>query len=251
MVIPTSLQDYRALSVSDRNKINKADLKKLIDSHLALIENDPNEISNVIHNTINAAIDKKFEQLHKEIRLDYDKLERENNTLRNAILEQQKFLDRVHTDINRHNIFITGVPCSLQMDSGEIVSDPTIITHAVLKVTSPDIIDSQYKIAKSFDPKEGQNTHSVKVTVLKDGVKPTIMKNKFKFKDLGQTHALRKVFIKNETSPITRKENDRIYTKMKKLKDENCDKEYKIVKGKLYDGENVIDEFNINNSLFR
>ena len=73
-----------------------------------------------------------------------------------------------------------------------------------------------------------------------------------KLNDLGTGNTLRKVFIKNETTPLVRKENDRIYTKLRKLREDNPGEteKFKIVKGKLMDGNTVLDEFNINNSIF-
>ena len=74
------------------------------------------------------------------------------------------------------------------------------------------------------------------------------MKNKAKLRTLEETGPLRRVFIKNENTPLVREENDRLYTKMKELK-ENA-KGSRITKGKLMEGTNVLDEFNINNSIF-
>ena len=78
------------------------------------------------------------------------------------------------------------------------------------------------------------------------------MKNKAKLKTLEETSPLRRVFIKNEDTPLVRKENDRLYTKIKELKENNPAKakEFRITKGKLMEGTNVLDEFNINNSIF-
>ena len=75
------------------------------------------------------------------------------------------------------------------------------------------------------------------------------MTNKSKLRRLEENNPLRRIFIKNETSPLARKETDRLYTKMKKLKEEDTEgeRDYKILRGKLLDGENIIDEFNISN----
>ena len=51
------------LSEADKQKVKKNDLQQVIENQLAFMNNDPNEIRNVITNTINAAIDNKFEQL--------------------------------------------------------------------------------------------------------------------------------------------------------------------------------------------
>ena len=76
------------------------------------------------------------------------------------------------------------------------------------------------------------------------------MENKGKLHKLEENNTLRKIYIKNETTPLVRKENDRLYTKLRNLKAEHPDNVFKIMKGKLMEGERIIDEFNINNSIF-
>ena len=76
------------------------------------------------------------------------------------------------------------------------------------------------------------------------------MKNSKKLSLLSIEDPLRKVFIRHEASPLHRKENDRIYSKLKKSKEDHPDTEYKIIKGKLYEDDQEIDEFNIKNSIF-
>ena len=66
-------------------------------------------------------------------------------------------------------------------------------------------------------------------------------------------NVFKKVFIKNDDSPLTRKENDRLHTKMKGLRTQEGPDEpvnvYKIKSNKLDKNEEVIDEFNLNNSF--
>ena len=58
-----SLDEHVQLSPAQRKAINKPELKRIIDEHLALLNNDPNAIRNVITDAVNAAIDTKFDQL--------------------------------------------------------------------------------------------------------------------------------------------------------------------------------------------
>ena len=50
---------------------------------------------------------KKF---NTEFREDIVKLQEENETIRKAMNEQQKFMERMYTDRMRNNMFITGIP---------------------------------------------------------------------------------------------------------------------------------------------
>ena len=84
--------------------------------------------------------------------------------------------------------------------------------------------------------------------------KSNIFKGCAKFKTLNQENYLRKVFLKNDDPPLTRKENERLGAKMKQMReDEDPDhpqNKYYIKKGKLYKNDEEIDEFNLNNQLF-
>ena len=90
-----TIEDYGKLTNDEKRRVKKEELEKLIKSQLDLMENDPNEIRNVITNTINSALDKKFEQFSRDMKEDYKKLQNENNTLRKAIIEQQNFLENL------------------------------------------------------------------------------------------------------------------------------------------------------------
>ena len=77
------------------------------------------------------------------------------------------------------------------------------------------------------------------------------MKNKLKLRAREEADSLRKVFLWNENLPMYRKENDRLYSKLSKLKDDpENDGMYKIDNRKLLRGDEVLDEFNLVNSIF-
>ena len=76
-----------------------------------------------------------------------------------------------------------------------------------------------------------------------------------KFKPLQADNYLKRIFIKNDDPPLTRKQNGRLRNKMKELREnedrENPENRYHIKKGKLYrNDEECIDEFNLSNQLF-
>ena len=246
-----TLEEYAQMNKTQQNNVKKAELQQLIDSQLTLLNNDPNELRNVITSTINQAMDKKFEQFITDFNTETKRLSDENIVLRKVILEQQKCLTRLCNDKNKDNVFITGIPTKLIINN-ETLSTPKDIITQIMQVVSPDITNDEYKIIKSFNPREGQDVHSAKVTFTCSESKKKVMSNSKKLKELEVDNLLRKVYIKNESTPLVRKENDRLFTKLRKLKEDNpgdADK-YKIVKGKLMDGINVIDEFNISNSIF-
>ena len=98
--------------------------------------------------------------------------------------------------------------------------------------------------------------HSAKIQVDNYTIKSNIFKGCTKFKDLDEENYLRKIFLKNDDPPLTRKEHERLNNKMKELREQeraNPDEpqnRYYIKKGTLYKNEEAIDEFNLNNQLF-
>ena len=63
------------------------------------------------------------------------------------------------------------------------------------------------------------------------------------------------MFLKNEDTPLQKKENDRLYQKMRELRAAEANQDdpenvYKLKSGKLYKNDDVIDSFNLENQLF-
>ena len=244
-----TIEEFGEKTVDQKRRVNRAELEKLIQSQLDLMANDPTEIRNIITNTINSAIDKTFEQFSTEMKQGYQKLKVENDTLRKAITEQQKFLENLHREKVRNHIFMSGIPNELNID-GHIVAEPNVIINTIISKVSADVSEEDYVVAKSFNCRDGQNKHSAKIVFKNTVTKGHIMANSKILNSLNASDPLRKVFIKHEASLFHRKENDRIYSKYKKLKDEHPGREYKLSKGILYEDNEQIDEFNISNSIF-
>ena len=96
----------------------------------------------------------------------------------------------------------------------------------------------------------------MKISVESVGTKSTLFKSCSKFKDLPADHYLKKVFLNNDDPPTTRREKDRLYKKMKELREledrNNPVNTYQIKEGKLLkNGVDCIDEFNLCNQLFQ
>ena len=66
----------------------------------------------------------------------------------------------------------------------------------------------------------------------------------------GHAHA----YIKHDLSPLTKKENDRVYTKFKEMRTayEGTQNTVKLKSGKIYvnDDADPVDEFNLSNQIF-
>ena len=121
---------------------------------------------------------------------------------------------------------------------------------------NPGINQDDYKILKNFDVREGYDRHSAKIRVEDVSTKFDIFKGCAKFKDLREGNYLKKIFLKNDDPPLTRRENERLGKKMTELRKAedgtNPANRYHIKEGKLFkNGDECIDSFNINNQLFQ
>ena len=186
----------------------------------------------------------------------------ENTAMKKVLLEHQKCMERTRKEETKKNLFISGIPNAVQPDFQTVaesddenaVTSHEDIIHHVLDFVCPGIEKEDYKILVNFDSKDNYTRHSAKIQVEHYNTKSNIFKGCAKFKTLNQENYLRKVFLKNDDPPLTRKENERLGAKMKQMReDEDPDhpqNKYYIKKGKLYKNDEEIDEFNLNNQLF-
>ena len=118
------------MNKSQQTKLKKEEIQQLLDSQLALTNNDPQEIRNVITNSINQAID--------NVNTVTQRLLDENILIHKVITEQQKSIERLNSNKTRNNVFMTGTPTTLFTDIGTLESTMDIIDH-VIKYVSLDI----------------------------------------------------------------------------------------------------------------
>ena len=61
---------------------------------------------------------------------------------------------------------LKGIPNTMEADDGDDeIDDPVLITNKILKYVLPEISKNDYKIMKSFDPREGNTSHSAKLSI--------------------------------------------------------------------------------------
>ena len=179
--------------------------------------------------------------------------------------EQQKCLERLQRNDSRENIFISVIPTKLstdftsipEEDDDDVIEDHKDIIHHILSFLNPNITADSYKIIKNFDPREGYTRHSAKIAVESDAMRSQLFKGCGKFKTVPPDSYLKKVFLKNDDPPLTRRENDRLYKEMKRLREledaDNPVNKYTLRNGKglFKNGDECIDEFNLCNQLFQ
>ena len=163
-----------------------------------------------------------------------------------------------------NNIFISGIPASYIINNVE-VEDKKEIIKEILKRIDPLVTDTKYKVEKVIDPgaNRTRNTidpgtirtrYSARLSFNDSDSRKTILKNAKLLGNCEENDSIRKVFVRCEDPPLTRKENRRLSDKLKKLKAElepgDEETKIKLSKGKLYRNQTVIDEFNLSNQIF-
>ena len=272
--MPLTIEQYHKYNASQaqRRKIKRDELQSLLDEHLntdgnvaslrGIIRDELNtkfeEMKTELSNTINVKI--------KTVADENDRLSAENVSIKRVLQEHQKYFERARKDETNNNIFISGIPKVLLSDmsglpNAEVADEDTTadhvgIIHHILNFVNPGMTKEQYKILFNFDAKENYSRHSAKIRVQDIDTKSKLFKGCTKFKQLRADDFLKKIFIKNDDPPLTRKENERLYKKMKELSEnedrDNPENRYFIKKGKLCKNteDDCLDEFNVNNQLF-
>ena len=250
------------MSATQKKKLKRDDLERLLDDALDTDISSPS-LRDMIKDTICQTIDEKVngmtEQLRSELNGDIvnlqtsvQTLQGENNMLKRAIGEQQKFLEQVRSEKTKLNVFVTGLPCNMTINGTES-TDVKDIIHEAFKIADPTILKESFEILKSFDAREGKTRHSAKVKFQDLETKGKVMKDAKNIGDLDDEHLLRKVFIRYDQPPLTNKENQRLYNKLRDMRtaDVNNEHTYKITRGVLFQGTVEVDRFNISNQLFQ
>ena len=254
-----TFEDYHKLTATQRSKVKRPELQQLLDEHIDA--DNANSIRGIIRDELDsivAGIEKKITEKYdkkiKDVEEENERLKKENTEIKAAISEQQKFLERIRSDKNATNIFISGIPNEMDLE-GNNVNDPGAIVNHILTFVNPDIRTEDYRTLKNFEPREGHDRHSAKISCSSLDIKKKIFAGCSKFKNLPEQSPLKKVFLKNEDTPLQKKENDRLFKKMRELRAAEEDPDnpanvYKIRSGKLYKNEEVVDTFNLENQLF-
>ena len=166
------------MSVAQRKCIKREELQQLIDDQIidtdaatlrGIIREELQTQTTVLENTIKLKYDGKIKAVEEE----NSRLKKENTEIKKAVSEQQKFLERLRSEKNMDNIFISGIPNKMVINELE-TNDANLIVGHILKYVSPDLTPENYKILKNFEPREGHDRHSTKIKCSDQGVKKKI-----------------------------------------------------------------------------
>ena len=248
------------LRISDMIKLIQAVMKPISSSFLKL-ESKITAIDTKVkrHDKDIAALNGRLTTLENnatefnDVKSELEALKEENTKAKKSMNEQQKFLESSKRESIKKNVFISGLPNTLTQDDDTEVTDNDVIVQSLFEHLVPGFSKENYKIIKAFKPREGYTRHSSLVSFIDNLQKKEIMDMRMTLKDLPRDNLFSYVYLKHEEPPMTHKENTRLYGEFKKLRDLHQEDETTIIKlekGKLYENDEIMDEFNLTNQNF-
>ena len=255
-----SLEAYARMNAGEKNNVLKTDLKKIVDEQLALFNNDPNTMRNLIVDTINLAIQSKFDELGFDRRFDElaTRYDNEITLLNEKIKEQdrvlsaqQKFLEDLDSEKRAKHLIVLGL--KEDGEDGEGDNEKFLDVVQTIGVRNDSIkIEEMVRLGKK-DANQQNKTRPLKETFEKSSMRNAVLKNAYKLKDQTDDDPYKKVFLKRDTHPEVRNEEKRLYDtfKAEKEKPENVgidvvfDRKTRVV---TVNGE-IIDRFKLFSSF--
>lgn len=193
------------------------------------MNNDPNAIRNLIVDTINVAINKKFEELGFEKRFDElaERYDNQIKQLKDTIKEQgkilsaqQKFMEDTDAEKRSKHMIVLGLKEGEEDDKDRFEGLITTIGIRTDTIT----IDEMARLGK-LDENQDNKKRPLRITFEKTSMRNEVLKNAYKLKDQTIDDPYYRVYLKRDTHPEVRKEEKRLYDVFKSEKDkpENAD----------------------------
>lgn len=223
-----SLEAIRRMSQSEKGKMSKQELLHALDAALGEESQKFAMISeklNAIHGEL-SSMHAKFEDLSAKQK----SLAQENEFLRNAVLQQQKFLESIDAEKRASNVIILGVPeDAMEIDGTTHESDDEKVAVVFSKIEHVGIQPvSIVRLGKNApsNPKKGR---PMKIVLSNQSTRSQILEKAKKLKESGD--AFEKIYIKKDVHPQVRKEFRRLrdVEKNEKERPENVGKNVRYV----------------------
>ena len=193
----------------------------------------------VIINSIIAPISKKIDRINdklKTLRTDIDNNTTEIETLKYAIIQQQKAIDGIHKTNREKNLIITGVA---YQNEEKLLDKVTSVVKKMGLQNSNVIADiaSVYRMGKREENSEEANDkRKIMLQFKSKDTKFKLLKSTEELKDWNEEKddflGLSNIYINLDESPMTRNENLRLRTERNRLRElqENKDKKLSYTK---------------------
>ena len=195
---------------------------------------------------------KKFQAMEDRMNIldnEKSKLEEENSVLRSAVINMQKSLNRIDSDVRNKNVIITGLP-EVEIQDGEngnkFKTDKEKIKWLLDRMENDSFEDQidTLNISRLGEEKEGYN-RVVKIILPTVEARNEFLKNTSKMKDA--PNPWNKVFVKKDQHPVYIAENNRL---RKKASDLRKTQGYENKEIKIFNGKVLVDNVPVDRNMF-
>ena len=160
-----------------------------------------------------------------------------------TIFQQQIFIENVNKDKRINNLVITGIPQAQGLNQ-ENIEKKTIEIIESIGINREEIHPISIRRLNNTD----NQTAVVKMSLPNRDEKKRIKENA---KNLKNSATFKRVFIKDDKTPLASKEDTRLRQKKRQLAADNPGADIRMDKGALIMNGQKLDEFNLRNQLFR
>ena len=175
--------------------------------------------------------------------------------LKDTICVQQNQIEGMENHVRRFNAIFVNVPESdVRTSDGESLdNDLSKISYLCKEAAATSEFEpkSIVSCARLGYPKKG-HTRLIKVVFSSQSTKSEVLRSQRSLRDRPEVaRAFGRVFVNHDSTPLARKENRRIRSKLKELQAAARDDDSIYIRhGVLYKNKVVVDKFNIANQLF-
>ena len=210
------IQRVRSLSVSEVDKLTKAQLSRALKAVIAA----PNKEESSVE--INQKLDQILNEI-KDIRTErdcmksgIDELKNENDSLREALMQHQRYLESIEAERRAGNVILTGVTEHDLIDGPNTPRDDVDKVKLILgKIGVTNLgIASVTRLGREAT---GNRPRPIKVQLQEPSTRKNILEKAKQLKPLGGDFA--KIYIKKDIHPLVRKELNRLRAVEKQEKD--------------------------------
>ena len=208
-----TLIQYKAMSATQRNKINKNDLVALLDETV--------DDSNIMT---------KLDVIINELKLMKEKSEKQDGDIKkingtvtehgNILAAHQKFMEGLDAEKRAKHLVVLGLKEETHGDDHENFLG---IIDAIGVKRTDVVIESAERLG-NVDEEQPNRTRPLKITLQQSSMKGNILRNSNKLKDQPEGSPYKRVFLKKDQHPDIRNEEKRLYEvfKAERNKPENA-----------------------------
>ena len=166
--------------------------------------------------------------------------------LKKVILNQQVFMENTHKRELMRNVIITGIPNAPMEIAEASYGNSEEKIALILSEIDENICSNMYSM-HAFPAAENRETHVCRVTFDNVNIKMAVINNAKKLKS---KPGFERIYVKWDEPKLTRKENLRLWKKMKEIKTNHPDDSVELKHGIIRHNNVECDKFSLMNQIF-